>query len=88
MQNNSASRDYFNMEVMKYWSYPSNTKFNKHSKTEMLIKSGAYIGARKVDGEHARYVRQNNKIGIHTNTYYSGRRKDEKIKYNSQKRWL
>jgi len=64
MQSTSASRDYFNMEVMKYWSYPTNTKFDRHSKTEMLIKSGAYIGARKVDGEHARYVRQNGKIGI------------------------
>ena len=64
MQLASASRDYFNMEVMKYWSYPTNTKFDRHSKTEMLIKSGAYIGARKVDGEHARYVRQNGKIGI------------------------
>lgn len=68
MQNNSASRNYFNMEVMKYWSYPSNTKFDKHSKTETLIKSGAYIGARKVDGEHARYVRQNGEIGILSRT--------------------
>lgn len=68
MQNSSASRDYFDMEVMKYWSYPTNTKFDKHSKTEMLIKSGAYIGARKVDGEHARYVRQNGKIGILSRT--------------------
>lgn len=64
MQNNSATKDYFNMEVMKYWSYPTNTKFDKHQKSEILIKSGAYIGARKVDGEHARYVRQNGKVGI------------------------
>ena len=68
MSENSASRNYFDMEVMKYWSYPTNTKFDKHSKTEVLIKSGAYIGARKVDGEHARYVRQNGKIGILSRT--------------------
>lgn len=68
MQNNSASRNYFNMEVMKYWSYPNNTKFDKHQKTEILIKSGAYIGARKVDGEHARYVRQNDNIGMLSRT--------------------
>ena len=68
MPNSSASRNYFDMEVMKYWSYPTNTKFDKHSKTEMLIKSGAYIGACKVDGEHARYVRQNGEIGILSRT--------------------
>ena len=68
MPNNSASRNYFNMEVMKYWNYPSNTKFDKHNKTEMLIKSGAYIGARKVDGEHARYIKQDGKTGILSRT--------------------
>ena len=64
----SATKNYFDMEVMKYWSYPTNTKFDKHQKTELLIKSGAYIGARKVDGEHARYVRQNGKIGVLSRT--------------------
>lgn len=64
----SATKNYFEMEVMKYWSYPKNTKFDTKEKTEMLIKSGAYIGARKVDGEHARYVRQNLKVGLLSRT--------------------
>jgi len=64
----SVTKNYFEMEVMKYWSYPKNTKFDTKEKTEMLIKSGAYIGARKVDGEHARYVRQNLKIGLLSRT--------------------
>lgn len=66
MPKNSASRNYFDMEVMKYWSYPTNK--NNNSKTEQLVKSGAYIGARKVDGEHARYVRQNGEKGILSRT--------------------
>ena len=64
MPSTSVKRNYFDMEVMKYWSFPARCTYNPKSKAETLIKSGAYIGARKVDGEHARYIKQNGQKGL------------------------
>lgn len=47
------------MDVMKYWSFPSNTKTDKYQKVESMVKIGNYLGSRKVDGEHARFIIQN-----------------------------
>ena len=62
------AKDYFDMEVMKYWSYPKGYKGDINKNTEFLVKTGQYVGAKKVDGEHARFIRQKGKSGLLSRT--------------------
>lgn len=42
--------NFHNLEVQKYWSFPSSFKGDKALETKNMIFSGDYIGSRKMDG--------------------------------------
>ena len=42
--------NFHNLEVQKYWSFPSSFKGDKALETKNMIFSGDYVGSRKMDG--------------------------------------
>lgn len=49
--------DFINLPAEKYWSFPSTYKGDKAAEIKQMIFSGAYCGARKIDGCHYRFIK-------------------------------
>lgn len=47
------------LEAEKYWSFPKSYKGDPKYDTKMMIFSGEYIGARKMDGAYWRFTKSN-----------------------------
>jgi hypothetical protein len=52
--------DFENLPAEKYWSFPKTYKGDKHKDTKDFILSEIYIGAEKMDGHYARFIKDNN----------------------------
>ena len=49
--------DFENLPAEKYWSFPKTYKGDKHKDTKDFILSEVYIGAEKMDGHYARFIK-------------------------------
>lgn len=49
--------DFENLSAEKYWSFPKTYKGDKHKDTKDFILSEVYIGAEKMDGHYARFIK-------------------------------
>lgn len=49
--------DFENLEAEKYWSFPKSYKGDSKKDTKDFIMSGTYIGAEKMDGHYARFIK-------------------------------
>jgi ATP-dependent DNA ligase len=52
--------DFENLPAEKYWSFPKTYKGDKHKDTKDFILSEVYIGAEKMDGHYARFIKDDN----------------------------
>ena len=49
--------DFINAPAEKYWSFPKSYKGDSKKDTKDFIMSGTYIGAEKMDGHYARFIK-------------------------------
>ena len=49
--------DFINAPAEKYWSFPKSYKGDSKKDTKNFIMSGTYIGAEKMDGHYARFIK-------------------------------
>ena len=52
--------DFENLPAEKYWSFPKTYKGDRHKDTKDFILSEVYIGAEKMDGHYARFIKDDN----------------------------
>ena len=52
-----AGIDFINLPAEKYWSFPATYKGDKAAEIKQMIFSGSYCGARKIDGCHYRFIK-------------------------------
>ena len=49
--------NFFELESEKYWSFPASQRERSREEIKRMILSGAYLGARKIDGHYFRFVK-------------------------------